>query len=212
VFFRVKDRGFETSHEGIYLLCIRNIKLGMSVRHLLFVFWQACSCQFVVLKLIIQKRISIKRSVIVANQKKDFLLVSKDILPEAIIKTAQAKELLAQFDALTINEACERVDISRSAFYKYKDGVFPFYEASKGRIITLALILIDRAGILSNVLNYIASVKGNVLTINQGIPLQGIANVSVAIETEKMEETIESLLAHLRELDGVRKIELISKS
>jgi chorismate mutase len=148
----------------------------------------------------------------VANQKKDFLLVSKDILPEAIIKTAQAKELLAQFDALTINEACERVDISRSAFYKYKDGVFPFYEASKGRIITLALILIDRAGILSNVLNYIASVKGNVLTINQGIPLQGIANVSVAIETEKMEETIESLLAHLRELDGVRKIELISKS
>lgn len=147
-----------------------------------------------------------------ANQKKDFLLVSKDILPEAIIKTAQAKELLAQIDALTINEACERVDISRSAFYKYKDGVFPFYEASKGRIITLALILIDRAGILSNVLNYIASVKGNVLTINQGIPLQGMANVSIAIETEKMEETIESLLTHLRELDGVRKIELISKS
>lgn len=147
-----------------------------------------------------------------ANQRKDFLLVSKDILPEAIIKTAHAKELLAQFDALTINEACERVDISRSAYYKYKDGVFPFYEASKGRIITLALILIDMAGILSNVLNYIASVKGNVLTINQGIPLQGIANVSIAIETEKMEETVESLLTHLSELEGVRKIELISKS
>lgn len=120
--------------------------------------------------------------------------------------------MLAKFDVLTVNEACERVEMSRSAFYKYKDGVFPFYEAGKGRIITLALILVDKAGILSNVLNDIASVGGNVLTINQGIPLQGIANVSIAIETEAMEESVESLLSHLSELDGVRKIELISKS
>ena len=149
---------------------------------------------------------------IVSKQKKNFLLVSKDILPDAIIKTAQAKELLAKFDVLTVNEACERVEMSRSAFYKYKDGVFPFYEASKEKIITLSLILVDRAGILSNVLNYVASVEGNILTINQGIPLQGIANVSISIETEKMEETIETLLSNLREIEGVRKIELIAKS
>jgi len=148
----------------------------------------------------------------VSKQKKDFLLVSKDILPEAIVKTALAKELLAKLDVLTVNEACERADISRSAFYKYKEGVFPFYEASKEKIITLALLMIDRAGILSNVLNYIASVEGNILTINQGIPLQGMANVTIAIETEKMEETVESLLSDLNELEGVRKIELIAKS
>jgi len=148
----------------------------------------------------------------VSKQKKDFLLVSKDILPEAIVKTAQAKELLAKFDVLTVNEACERAEISRSAFYKYKDGVFPFYEASKEKIITLALLLVDKAGVLSNVLNYIASVHGNILTINQGIPLQGMANVSISIETEKMEETVESLLSNLNELEGVRKIELIAKS
>lgn len=147
-----------------------------------------------------------------SKQKKDFLLVSKEILPEAILKTAQAKELLAKFDVLTVNEACERVEISRSAFYKYKDGVFPFYEASKEKIITLSLLLVDRAGVLSNVLNYIASVQGNILTINQGIPLQGIANVSISIETDKMEETVESLLSNISELDGVRKIELIAKS
>lgn len=146
------------------------------------------------------------------NKKKDFLLVSRDILPDAIIKTAQAKELLAKFDVLTVNEACERVEISRSAFYKYKDGVFPFYEASKEKIITLSLLLVDKAGVLSNVLNYIASVKGNILTINQGIPLQGIANVSISIETDKLEDNIESLLANIRELEGVRKIELIAKS
>ncbi|UWG99045.1 ACT domain-containing protein [Dehalobacter sp. DCM] len=147
-----------------------------------------------------------------SKQKKDFLLVSKEILPEAITKTAQAKELLAKFDVLTVNEACERVEISRSAFYKYKDGVFPFYEASKEKMITLSLLLMDKAGILSNVLNYVASVSGNIITINQGIPLQGIANVSISIETEKMEETVESLVANLGELDGVKKIELIAKS
>ncbi|NBJ16210.1 MAG: ACT domain-containing protein [Dehalobacter sp. 4CP] len=147
-----------------------------------------------------------------SKQKKDFLLVSKGILPEAITKTAQAKELLAKFDVLTVNEACERVEISRSAFYKYKDGVFPFYEASKEKMITLSLLLMDKAGILSNVLNYVASVSGNIITINQGIPLQGIANVSISIETEKMEETVESLVSNLGELDGVRKIELIAKS
>lgn len=144
--------------------------------------------------------------------RKDFLLVSKHILPEAILKTAQAKELLAKTDTLTINEACERVDISRSAFYKYKDGVFPFYEASKEAIITLSLILVDKAGILSNVLNFIASAEANVLTINQGIPLQGIANVSISIEIKDMGETVESLLANLADLEGVRKIELIAKS
>ncbi len=147
-----------------------------------------------------------------SKQKKDFLLVNKDILPEAIVKTAYAKELLAKFDVLTVNEACERAEISRSAFYKYKDGVFPFYEASKEKIITLSLLLIDKAGILSNVLNYIASVQGNILTINQGIPLQGMANVSISIETEKMDESVESLLSNLNELEGVRKIELIAKS
>lgn len=146
------------------------------------------------------------------KQKNDFLLVSKDILPETIIKTAEAKELLAKFDVLTVNEACERVDISRSAFYKYKEGVFPFYEATKEKIYTLSLLLVDRAGVLSTVLNYIASVKGNVLTINQGIPLQGIANVSISIETDNMEVTVESLLSNLSEVEGVKKIELIAKS
>lgn len=146
------------------------------------------------------------------KKKKDVLLVSKSILPDAIVKTARAKELLAKFDALTINEACEKAEISRSAFYKYKDGVFPFYEGTQEKIITLSLLLVDKAGVLSNVLNFIASIKGNILTINQGIPLQGIANVSISIETENMNEPVESLVSHLHDLDGVRKIELIAKS
>ncbi|MDP4161422.1 MAG: ACT domain-containing protein [Bacillota bacterium] len=142
----------------------------------------------------------------------DFLIVSKDILPEAIIKTAKAKELLVKGDVYTINDAVEKVGLSRSAYYKYKDGVFPFYEASREKIVTISLSLDNKAGVLSYVLNFIASVKGNVLTINQGIPLQGIANVSVSIETAGMEGTPENLISGLGSIDGVRKIEVIGQT
>lgn len=142
----------------------------------------------------------------------DFLIVSKNILPEAILKTAEVKELLVKGDADTINDAVERVGLSRSAYYKYKDGVFPFYEASRERIITIALILEHKSGVLSHVLNFVASVLGNVLTINQGIPLQGVANVSISIETAGMADTPENLLAGLGEIAGVRKIEVIAQT
>ncbi|ACL21395.1 chorismate mutase [Desulfitobacterium sp. LBE] len=146
------------------------------------------------------------------NRNKDFLIVSKDILPEAILKTAQAKELLVKGDANTINEAVDRVQLSRSAFYKYKDGVFPFYEASREKIITFSLTLENTAGVLSNVLNTIARFKANVLTINQGIPLQGIANVTISVENMGMVDIPENLLSALGEIDGVRKIEVIGQN
>jgi len=154
----------------------------------------------------------IDRSDSVVGMTNDFLIVSKNILPEAILKTAKAKELLVKGDVYTINDAVERVGLSRSAYYKYKDGVFPFYEASREKIITIALILENKAGILSQVLNFIASVRGNVLTINQGIPLQGIANVSISLETAGMADTPENLLSGLGEIVGVRKIEVIGQT
>jgi chorismate mutase len=148
----------------------------------------------------------------VVNRNKDFLIVSKGILPEAILKTAQAKELLAKGDVYTVNDAVERVGISRSAYYKYKDGVFPFYEASREKIITISLILENTAGVLSNVLNTIASFRANVLTINQGIPLQGIANVTISIENAGLIDTPENLLGGLGEIQGVRKIEVVGQN
>lgn len=146
------------------------------------------------------------------NRNKDFLIVSKDILPEAILKTARAKELLVKGDVYTVNDAVERVGLSRSAYYKYKDGVFPFYEASKEKIITISLTLENTAGVLSNVLNTIASFHANVLTINQGIPLQGIANVSISIENAGLVDTPENLLSGIGEIKGVRKIEVIGQN
>jgi chorismate mutase len=101
--------------------------------------------------------------------------------------------------------------LSRSAYYKYKDYVFPFYEASKDKIITLSLLLEHKSGVLSRVLNLIASDSGSVMTINQGIPLQGVANATISIETKNMTVDLEAMLDKLRMIDGVKRLEVLGQ-
>ncbi len=138
-------------------------------------------------------------------------IVNEEILPEAIKKTVEAKKLLKNGDVKTINEAVKKVNISRSAFYKYKDHIVPFSEIDTRKIITLLLLLEHKAGVLSNVLNTIAAATGNILTINQGIPMQGLANASVSIETSHMKNTIEDLIVLIEEIDGVKKTDLVTQ-
>ena len=85
------------------------------------------------------------------KEKGKFYIVDEAILPEAILKTARIKELLAKHKDMTVNDAVEEVGLSRSAFYKYRDGVFPFYEATKAKIITLQISMDNKAGILYTV-------------------------------------------------------------
>ena len=139
------------------------------------------------------------------KQKNGFFLVREEILPEAIKKTIRVKEMLKHDDKLTINEAVKEMDLSRSAYYKYKDYVFPFYEASQNKIVTLTFLLEHKKGVLSSVLNTISSDSGSVLTINQGIPLQGVANATVSIETAQLSVDLEALLDKLRMVDGVKR-------
>ena len=146
------------------------------------------------------------------SKSKNMYIVSKDVLPEAILKTAQVKELLTRGEALTVNEAVEKVGLSRSAYYKYRDGVFPFYQATKEKIITISLILEHHTGVLSNILNTLAEAKGNILTINQGIPLQNVANVSISIDTAEAKDDVEELIHRIQQIDGVKKVELIGQN
>jgi chorismate mutase len=147
-----------------------------------------------------------------SGQKSIFYLVREEILPEAIKKTIKVKELLKRGDARTINEAVDKMELSRSAYYKYKDYVFPFYEASKEKIVTLALLLEHKPGVLSRVLNTIANERGSVLTINQGIPLQGVANATISIETLDLVIDLEALLDKLRMVDGVKRLEVLGQA
>ncbi|NMC33034.1 MAG: ACT domain-containing protein [Veillonellaceae bacterium] len=146
------------------------------------------------------------------DAKTNYYLVREEILPEAIKKTIKVKELLKKGEVRTINEAVEMLNLSRSAYYKYKDYVFPFYEASKEKIVTLALLLEHRSGVLSNVLKVLANEHGSVLTINQGIPLQGVANATLSIETMELAVDLEALLDKIRVIDGVKRLEVLGQA
>lgn len=148
-----------------------------------------------------------------AKLKKDkFYLVQEDILPEAIKKTIKVKEILKLGEAKTINEAVERMDLSRSAYYKYKDYVFPFYEIAQGKIVSITVSMSNNPGMLSSILRAIAESNGSILTINQDIPLQGIANVTIAFETKDLSTTLEECLDNIRSIRGILKVEILGQA
>ena len=110
-------------------------------------------------------------------------LVREEILPKAIKKTILAKEMINRGEVRTVNEAVAKANLSRSAYYKYKDYVYSFFEATRDKIVTLALLISHRSGTLQAVLKVIAEEGGNVMTINQGLPARGAATVHISLET-----------------------------
>jgi chorismate mutase len=138
-----------------------------------------------------------------------FYLVREDVLPEAMKKTLDAKLLLERGKADSIADAVQLVDLSRSAYYKYRETVFPFHTMVKERIISLFFHLEDRSGTLSHLLGLVASSGCNVLTIHQTIPLQGRANVTLSLDVSGLKTDLEDLLSRLRVLEFVDKVDVL---
>ena len=139
-----------------------------------------------------------------------YFIIEAGALPEIFLKVAEAKRMLETGEVDTVNLAARRVGISRSAFYKYKDAVRPFNDMLHGRIVTFQILLKDEPGVLSAVLNIFARTGGNILTINQGIPVSGCAAVSIGAETSGLEISIEELVVRTGELDGVLRCEILA--
>lgn len=142
---------------------------------------------------------------------KVFFIVDSLVLPEIFLQVIEVKKLLENSSCKTIQEAVSKVGISRSAFYKYKDSVFPLYENTRGRTVTIAMTLDDTAGILSKILNDIAYSGANILTINQNIPLNNIANITITIETGNMEKDLGELVEQIKITKGVQNLKIIAR-
>lgn len=142
--------------------------------------------------------------------KTKYYIVAASALPEIFIKVAEAKRMMQTGEADTVGEATRLVGISRSAFYKYKDAVQPFNDMKTGHIITFYAMLKDNPGVLSNVLSIFAGTGANILTINQSIPTNGCAAVTIAAETSEMEISLEELISRAAALAGVIKFEILA--
>ena len=144
------------------------------------------------------------------NTPAKYFIVEADAMPEIFRKVAEAKRLLETGEETTVNSATRVVGISRSAFYKYKDAVRPFNDMLHGRIVTFQFMLRDEPGVLSAVLNSFAVSGGNILTINQGIPISGCALVTIGAETSGLEIPVEELVSRTSRLTGVLRCEILA--
>ena len=142
--------------------------------------------------------------------KSQLLLVDPQVLPDVFVKVLEAKKLLLSGEASTAAEAARQAGISRSAFYKYKDAVFPYDAERSGRILTIHSILRDRPGVLSSMLTAFAGAGANILTVNQNIPAGGAATVSISARTDRMALPVDQYIQSLGQIPGVERITRVS--
>lgn len=141
----------------------------------------------------------------------EYYLIDKSVLPEVFSKVVEAKKLLQTGQCKTVNDATQKVQISRSVFYKYRDYVHVFLEKDKQNIITIILYLSDQIGVLSSVLSLMSSMGASILTINQNIPMNGIAPVSISFDTLNMDAELEQLFDEMKKLNGVLSVKPVAK-
>ena len=139
-----------------------------------------------------------------------YYIVAADALPEIFVKVAEAKRMMQTGEAATVGAATRMSGISRSAFYKYKDSVQPFNDMKAEHIITFYGMLKDAPGVLSRVLSEFAGAGANILTINQSIPTNGCAAVTISAETSDMELTLEAFLEKTASIEGVVRFEILA--
>ena len=143
--------------------------------------------------------------------KTKYYVVKKKALPEVLLKVVEVKRLLDSNENLSVQEAAEKVGISRSSFYKYKDDIFPFHSHEKGQTITLMVQAEDRPGVLADVLQTIARYGANILTIHQSIPINGIATLSLSMEVLPTTGNLSEMVEELEEHPGVQYLKILGR-
>ena len=148
---------------------------------------------------------------LVHMEKEQYYLVREKAVPEVLLKVIEAKRLLDSGKVLTVLEATEAVDISRSSFYKYKDDIFTFHDNSRGKTINIMLQLDDEPGLLSEVLDAIAKCGANILTIHQSIPIGGVASITIGMEIRPETKEIDVILRDIDARKGVSSIKILGR-
>ena len=142
--------------------------------------------------------------------KSHLIVVDSSVLPEVILKVLQVKKIMANKEAKSSAAACKLVGVSRSAYYKYRDCVYSYEEKLMQKIITLYMLLKDEPGVLSSVLVSPHNLSANILTVNQSIPIDGVATVTISLRLNESFEEAVAMKSIISELRGVVDIQLLS--
>lgn len=139
-----------------------------------------------------------------------YLIVNSKVLPDYFEKVLEIRMFVEANPSIGIREACKKMGISRSTYYKYKDHVFNLSNNMFGRKAELHLLLSHQQGVLSEVLKTISDNACSILSINQSIPLNDVASLSLLIDISNITTQIDNLVKSLADVKGVKKSKLIS--
>ena len=145
------------------------------------------------------------------EEKSKYFVVKQKAVPEGLLKVVEAKKLLESERVLTVQEATERVGISRSSFYKYKEDIFPFYDNTKGKTVTFVVQMDDEQGLLSDLLHIVAVYKANILTIHQSIPVNGVATLTLSVEVRSDTGNISKMVEDIEDMKNVHYVKILSR-
>ena len=145
------------------------------------------------------------------EEKSKYFVVKQKAVPEVLLKVVEAKKLLESERVITVQEATDRVGISRSSFYKYKDDIFPFYDNAKGKTITLVMQMDDEPGLLSDLLHMVAVYHANILTIHQSIPVNGVATLTLSVEVLESTGNVSRMVEDMEEKHGVHYVKILAR-
>ena len=145
------------------------------------------------------------------SSQSDYFVVLTGALPEVLKKVVEVKRLLETEKGLSVAEATERVNISRSSFYKYKEDIFPFYDSSKGKTITIIVEMRDVLGNLAKICSTVSSYNANILTIHQSIPINGIATLTLSIEVREDTSDINAMIHEIEALPNIHYVKILAQ-
>lgn len=141
----------------------------------------------------------------------DYFVVRQRALPDVLVKVVEAKRLIDSERVLSVQEAVDKVGISRSSFYKYKEDIFPFHDTTQGRTVTLTVQMDDEPGLLSDVLKIIAFFGANILTIHQSIPINGVASLTVSVQVLSTTKDVSKMIDGMEKKQGVHYVKILAK-
>lgn len=139
-----------------------------------------------------------------------FLIIDSEILPDVFLKVVKVKELIRTGSVKDISEGVKKAGISRSTYYKYKDSVFAMSEGAAGHKVTLGFMVLHKAGTLSKIIDKIAQMHGNILTINQDIPINNVASVSITFDASKLVIDTNELVEEIKSMDSIVNVRILA--
>lgn len=145
------------------------------------------------------------------SEKTTYFVLKEKAVPEVLRKVVEAKRLIESGRCVSVQEATDRVGISRSSFYKYKEDIFPFHDNVKGKTITMVIQLEDEPGILSEILQTVARYHANILTIHQSIPVNGIASLTLSVDVLPETGDVSEMVEVMEKTQGIQYVKILAR-